>query len=79
MEYNDEHISSVLESQSIKDTTTRKVAFKTTTLRKLFTMASHYYFEKNLKKDELLSLIIEQITNDYYKNNFLNDIKEDHE
>ncbi|MFN7093914.1 MAG: hypothetical protein ACK4M7_00975 [Burkholderiales bacterium] len=69
------NITPVVEPQIVKDTITRRVAFKNTTLRDMLTMANFYHFDKNLKQDELLALIIDDMVNYYYAHRFINEIK----
>ena len=59
----------------VKETITRKITFKNHVLRDLSTMASHYHFDKPMKQDELLSTMIEDIIDYYYKNKFLTELK----
>lgn len=59
----------------VKDVITRKITFKNHVLRDLSTIASHYHFDKPVKQDELLSMMIEDIIGYYYENKFLNELK----
>ena len=59
----------------VKESITRKITFKNHVLRDLSTMASHYHFDKPMKQDELLSMMIEDIIDYYYKNKFLSELK----
>lgn len=59
----------------VKDTITRKITFKNHVLRDLSTMASHYHFDKPVKQDELLSMMIEDIIGYYYENKFIKELK----
>lgn len=59
----------------IKEVITRKISFKSQVLRDLLTMASHYHFDKSLKQDELISTMIEELVEYYYKNKFIAEIK----
>ncbi|MBY0380206.1 MAG: hypothetical protein K2P99_07395 [Burkholderiales bacterium] len=59
----------------IKDIITRKITFKNHILRELSTMASHYHFDKPVKQDELLSMMIEDIVSYYYDNKFIMELK----
>lgn len=59
----------------VKDVITRKITFKNHVLRDLSTMASHYHFDKPVKQDELLSMMIEDVVGYYYENKFLKDLK----
>ncbi|MFN7094418.1 MAG: hypothetical protein ACK4M7_03550 [Burkholderiales bacterium] len=69
------NITPVVENQIVKDRITRRVAFKNATLRDLSTMANFYHFDKNLKQDELISLMLDDIVNYYYEHRFINEIK----
>lgn len=69
------NITPVVEPQIVKATITRRVAFKHTTLRDMLTMANFYHFDKNLKQDELLALIIDDMVNYYYEHKFISEIK----
>ena len=59
----------------VREIITRKINFKSPILRDLLTMASHYHYDKNLKQDELLSTMIEDLVNYYYEHKFINEIK----
>ena len=59
----------------VRETITRKINFKSQILRDLLTMASHYHYDKNLKQDELLSTMLEDLVNYYYEHKFINEIK----
>lgn len=69
------NITPVVENQIVKDRITRRVAFKNATLRDLLTMANFYHFDKNLKQDELISLMLDDMVNYYYEHRFINEIK----
>ena len=58
-----------------KEAITRKITFKNNVLRELSTMASHYHFDKPVKQDELLSMMIEDIVGYYYENKFIKELK----
>jgi hypothetical protein len=66
---------SMVSGTPIKDTITRKITFKNHVLRELSTMASHYHFDKPVKQDELLSMMIEDIVGYYYENKFIKELK----
>lgn len=59
----------------VRETITRKINFKSHVLRDLLTMASHYHYDKNVKQDELLSTMLEDLVNYYYEHKFINEIK----
>ena len=61
-----ENITAGLEIQK-SDSITKKISFKKETLRNLVTIASREHFESKMKQDELLSLMLDQIINSYYK------------
>ncbi|MBY0379701.1 MAG: hypothetical protein K2P99_04805 [Burkholderiales bacterium] len=67
--------TSIISSTPVKDTITRKITFKNNVLRELSTMASHYHFDKPVKQDDLLSMMIEDIVGYYYENKFIKELK----
>jgi hypothetical protein len=59
----------------VRDVLSRKITFKSNVLRNLCTMASHYHFDKKQTKlDDLLSIMIEELIEDYYDNKFLKEL-----
>ena len=75
MEHGKNEINATSTNIPVKDAITRKITFKNNALRDLSTMASHYHFEKPVKQDELLSMMIEDIVEYYYENKFLQELK----
>lgn len=75
MEHQTNETSITTTNTAVKDTIIRKITFKNYVLRDLSTMASHYYFDKPGKQDELLSMMIEDIVGYYYENKFLKELK----
>lgn len=67
--------NNITSSTPVKDIITRKINFKNYTLRDLSTMASHYHFDKPVKQDELLSIMIEDIVAYYYEHKFIKELK----
>ncbi len=64
-EINLENLNIGLENQKT-DLVTKRISFKRETLRNLVTIASREYFDSRLKQDELLSLMLDEIINEYY-------------
>ena len=75
MEHEKNEINATSTNIPVKDAITRKITFKNHALRDLSTMASHYHFDKPVKQDELLSMMIEDIVEYYYENKFLQELK----
>ncbi len=75
MEYSKDEIGATSTNAPVKDAITRKITFKNHVLRDLSTMASHYHFDKTVKQDELLSMVLEDIVKYYYENKFLKELK----
>lgn len=63
------------EVNPVKEKIVRKITFNHATLRNLSTMAAHYHFDKQVKPDELLSTMIDDLINYYYDNKFIQELK----
>lgn len=75
MEHQNNETITKSESTPTKENITRKITFKNHVLRDLSTMASHYHFDKPVKQDELLSMMIEDLVGYYYEHKFLKELK----
>ena len=75
MEHSNQETNATIINNPVKETVTRKINFKNHVLRDLSTMASHYHFDKPVKQDELLSVMIEDIVEYYYKNKFVKELQ----
>ena len=75
MEHANQETNATIINNPVKETVTRRITFKNHVLRDLSTMASHYHFDKQVKQDELLSTMIEDIVKYYYENKFVKELQ----